>query len=117
MRIEISGKHLETGEALKTHVEQQVTESVGKYFKDAIDAKVIFSKHGHFFVCEVIVDEGVKGRPQVVGKEQSDDVYAAFNLALTSAEKQLRRDKRKLNSRSDKVGLSELTAKTIAEAS
>lgn len=114
MRLEISGKHLETGEALKTHVEQQVTEVVGKYFKDAIDAKVIFSKHGHFYVCEVIVDEGVKGSTPVTAKDQSDDVYAAFNLTLDRVGKQLRRYKRKLKDRSHKVGLGELSAKVAS---
>lgn len=117
MQIEISGKHLATGDSLQSHVEQEVTGKVGKYFKDAIDAKVIFAKHGHFFTCEVIVNEGVRGAAPVTGKDQSDDIYAAFGLALEHVEKQLRRQKRKMNSRSNKVSLSEASRKAAAAAS
>ncbi len=111
MRIEISGKHLDTGEALQKHVESALTTSVEKYFKEAIIARVIFSKHGHFFSCEIVVNEGVKGSEPVTAKDQSDDIYTAFNLTLTHVEKQLRRTKRKMKSRSDKISLSELSAR------
>ena len=114
MRIEISGKHLATGDSLQAHVEEAVTEKVGKYFQNAIDAKVVFSKHGHFFSCEVIVDEGVHGVPIVTGKDESDDIYTAFGLALEHIEKQLRRTKRKLKSRSNKISLSEASIKASA---
>ena len=117
MQIEISGKHLATGDSLQSHVEEQVTEKVGKYFKNAIDAKVVFSKHGHFFSCEVIVDEGVRGAAPVTGKDTSDDIYSAFNLALEHVEKQLRRAKRKMNSRSNKISLATASIKAAASAS
>ena len=111
MRIEISGKHIETGEALQKHVTEAITNSVQKYFKTAINARVIFSKHGNFFGCEVIVDEGVHGQQPVVAKDQADDIYTAFNLALAHAAKQLRRTKRKMRSRTDKISLSEASAR------
>ncbi len=116
MRIEISGKHLATGDSLQSHVEGQITEKVGKYFKSAIDAKVIFAKHGNFFTCEVIVDEGVRGASPVTGKDQSDDIYAAFGLAIDHVAKQLRRAKRKMNSRSNKVSLAEASIRAAASA-
>ena len=116
MQIEISGKHLATGDSLQSHVEDQITEKVGKYFKNAIDAKVIFAKHGNFFTCEIIVNEGVRGAAPVTGKDQSDDIYAAFGLAIEHVAKQLRRAKRKMNSRSNKVGLAAASIKAAASA-
>jgi len=117
MRIEISGKHLATGDALQSHVEDELTAKVGKYFKAAIDAKVIFAKHGNFFTCEIVVDEGVRGVQVVTGKDQSDDIYAAFGLALVHVAKQLRRTKRKMTSRSNKISLAEASIKAAASAS
>ena len=105
MRISISGKHMETGESLKSYVEEHLTNAVTKYFKDAINADVIFSKRGQFYECEVIVNEGIKNGLSVTAKDESSDVYGAFDTALDRAEKQLRRHKRKLKSRSDKVCL------------
>lgn len=117
MRIEISGKHLATGDSLQSHVEDEITGKVGKYFKNAIDAKVVFAKHGNFFTCEVIVDEGVRGASPVTGKDQSDDIYAAFGLALDHVAKQLRRANRKMKSRSNKISLAEASLKATASAS
>jgi ribosomal subunit interface protein len=116
MRISISGKHMETGEALKSHVENQLTSAVGKYFKDAINAQAIFSKRANFFECEIIVNEGIKNGLAVTAKDESDDVYGAFDSALAKAEKQLRRHKRKLKDRGNKVGLPQLSAMQMATA-
>ena len=112
MRISISGKNIETGEALKKHVDDQLATMVGKYFKEAITARVIFSKRGHFFECEIVVDDGVRNTDTIAAKDESDDVYGAFDSALVKAEKQLRRTKRKLKSRSNKVGLAELSVQS-----
>jgi ribosomal subunit interface protein len=116
MRISISGKHMETGEALKTHVTEHLTTAVGKYFKDAINAQAIFSKRGNFFECEIIVNEGIKNGLAITAKDESDDVYGAFDSALAKAEKQLRRHKRKLKDRGTKIGLPELSAMQMQAA-
>ena len=112
MNIIISGKHMETGEALKTHVEEHLQNSVSKYFENAIDATVVFSKDKNIFSCHITVDEGVKDSVSITAEEDAGDVYEAFNKALTKAEKQLRRYKRKLNDRSRKLGLSQLNTGT-----
>lgn len=115
MRIAISGKHMDTGEALKQHAETNLQTAVGKYFKNAINAQAIFSKRGHFFECEIIVNEGVKNGLAVTAKDESDDAHTAFDSALAKAEKQLRRHKRKLKDRSQRVSLGEMSAQ-VAQA-
>lgn len=108
MRITISGKQMETGTSLKQHIEEQLPPAVQKYFENAINANVVFSKRGHFYNCHINISEGVKNGLEVSSDAEADDVYAAFTAASSKAVKQLRRHHRKMKSRSDKVGLSKL---------
>jgi ribosomal subunit interface protein len=108
MRITISGKQMETGTSLKDHIEEHLPPTVQKYFENAINANVVFSKRGHFFNCHINVSEGIKNGLEVSSDAEADDVYAAFNAASAKAVKQLRRHHRRMKSRSDKVGLSKL---------
>ncbi len=113
MQITISGKNMDTGAALKDHVEEALNSAVSKYFENAIDAKVIFTKTDHLFECHISVNEGVKDGEIITSDNESDNVYTCFNGALEKAEKQLRRYKRKLKDRSHKVPLKELSQKVV----
>ena len=55
MRYQISGKQIDIGEALQTHVKDRLSAAVGKYSDRPTDATVIFSKSGSEFVCEATV--------------------------------------------------------------
>jgi ribosomal subunit interface protein len=109
MQITISGKQMETGASLRAHIEEHLPTAVQKYFENAINANVVFSKQGHVFKCHISISEGVKHGIDISADAEADDVYAAFTAATDKAAKQLRRHKRKLKSRSDKVGLGELS--------
>lgn len=116
MRITISGKQMETGASLREHIEEHLPNSVQKYFENAINANVVFSKRGHFFNCHINISEGVKNGIDISADAEADEVYAAFTAATDKVAKQLRRHKRKMKSRSDKIGLGELsTAAADAE--
>ena len=43
MHITVAGKQVETGDALRTHVEQGLSTIAGKYFDHAMEARVTFS--------------------------------------------------------------------------
>ena len=47
MRIQVSGKQIDIGEALRQHVEDRLGEAVAKYFDRPVEAVVTFSKDGH----------------------------------------------------------------------
>ncbi len=55
MRYQISGKQIDIGDALQTHVKTELGEAVKKYAERPTDANVIFSKSGHEFVGEATV--------------------------------------------------------------
>ncbi len=94
MQIQVSGKHMDVGEALTRHVNEQLKDTVGKYFDRPVEAHVTFSKDGHEFVCDALVHLSTGMMAKAKGR--SEEVYAAFDGALNRLEKQLRRYKRRL---------------------
>ncbi|TPE52571.1 ribosome hibernation-promoting factor, HPF/YfiA family [Amaricoccus solimangrovi] len=94
MRIQVSGKQIDIGDALRTHVEDRLAEAVGKYFDRPVDAVVTFSKDRHEFVADASVH--LTTGMLVQAKARAGEVYASFEGALERMEKQLRRYKRRL---------------------
>jgi len=102
MELQISGKNIDTGEALRTHVETRLGDAVGKYFDRTVDAHVTFTKEGFAFHCDAQVHLNSGMMLQAHG--ESADVYASFDNALEHMEKRLRRYKRRLkNHHNDKA--------------
>jgi ribosomal subunit interface protein len=94
MRIQISGKQMDIGDALRTHVEDRLGEAVAKYFDRPVDAVVTFCKDRHQFVADSSVHLATGMTVQATAK--ADEVYASFEGAVERMEKQLRRYKRRL---------------------
>ena len=94
MRIQVSGKQIDVGNALRAHVEERLVEGVGKYFDRPVDAVVTFSKAGHEFISDASVHLSTGITAQAKGRDS--EIYAAFEQALERMEKQLRRYKRRL---------------------
>jgi ribosomal subunit interface protein len=94
MRYQISGKQIDIGEALQTHVRSEIDGAVGKYAGRPTDAQVVFSRNAHEFVCEAVVH--LSTGLTVSAKGQAKEIYAAFSQCLERMEKQLRRYKRRL---------------------
>lgn len=92
MDIRVSGHQVETGDALKDHVEDRMTAIADKYFARAISANVTFGKgpHDHGFRC-VIVAHVMQGVILKGEAENQGDAHAAFEEAAGHVEKQLRR--------------------------
>jgi len=94
MLYQITGKHIDIGEALQTHVKDELGEMLGKYAGRPTDASVIFSKSGSEFVCEAIVHLSTGLTTQAKGN--AHEIYAAFDACSEKMDKQLRRYKRRL---------------------
>lgn len=96
MQVQVSGHHLDVGDALRTHVTERLEQSVGKYFDKSIVGHVIFSKDGHEFRadCSVHLNSGM--RIQTQGR--AGEPYASFDAAIEKLDKRLRRYKRRLKS-------------------
>ena len=92
MRYQISGKQIDIGKALKTHVENELGSVIEKYAERPTDAHVVFSKASNEFVCEATVHLSTGLTAQA--KAHEHEIYAAFdkcsekmenNCAVTSA--------------------------------
>lgn len=94
MKFQISGKQIDIGDALQTHVQDELTSTVGKYSGRPTDAQVIFSKSAHEFNCEAEVHLSTGLTAQAKGS--ATEIYAAFDNAVEKMDKQLRRYKRRL---------------------
>ncbi len=94
MRYQITGKQIDIGEALQTHVKTNLDDVVSKYAERPTDASVIFSKSASEFVVETVVHLSTGLTAQA--RNHAHDIYAAFDGAADKMEKQLRRYKRRL---------------------
>ncbi|KMK65523.1 ribosome hibernation-promoting factor, HPF/YfiA family [Puniceibacterium sp. IMCC21224] len=94
MRYQITGKQIDIGEALQTHVQSQLSDVIGKYAGRPTDAMVIFSKSAHEFVCEATVH--LSTGLTATAKAHATEIYAAFDSCGEKMDKQLRRYKRRL---------------------
>ena len=94
MRYQISGKHIDIGEALQTHVKAELGEIVEKYAQRPTDATVVFSRAAHEYVCEAVIHLSTGLTAQASGR--SNEIYAAFESSREKMDKQMRRYKRRL---------------------
>lgn len=94
MKINVTGRKMNVGEALTAHVDTRLTVIADKYFSRTIDASVTFATEGHAFRSDVSfhASQGVN----LQSRGEADDPYAAFEMAAEKVEKQLRRYKRRL---------------------
>jgi ribosomal subunit interface protein len=94
MRIQVSGKQMDIGDALRTHVEDRLSEAVGKYFDRPVEALVIFCKDRHQYIADSSVHLPTGMTVQATAR--ADEIYASFEGSVDRMEKQLRRYKRRL---------------------
>lgn len=94
MKIKVSGKQIEIGEALPEQVRIRLASAIGKYFEGGVDANVVFSHEGSFYRtdCTAHLDSGVT----VTAQGEGEDAYRAFDIALEHLEKQVRRHMRRI---------------------
>jgi ribosomal subunit interface protein len=94
MSLRVSGKNVDIGEALRTHVVTRLSETLDKYFNGTWNGHVTVEKDGGGFRTECALHLGTGITIQAEGT--SHDPYPSVDQAADRVEKQLRRYKRKL---------------------
>ncbi len=95
MKVVVTGKQIDVGDALRSHVSDRLTSSLGKYFNGSkLEAAVTFSRDGHLLRADCNVHAGHDMHLQSHG--DAPDIYAAFDSAADRIEKRLRRYKRRV---------------------
>ncbi len=94
MILRVSGKNVDVGSALRSHIEARIDEALSKYFDGGYHGHVTVGREGSGFrtECALHLDTGTV--LQVSG--DSHDPRMSFDAAADRIEKRLRRYKRKL---------------------
>jgi ribosomal subunit interface protein len=96
MEIRVSGHQVNTGDALRAHVDERLQGIAQKYFARAIAAQVTFGRgpHDNGFSCDIVahVMQGLI----LKGSGNAMDAHPAFDEAAEKIERQLRRYMRRL---------------------
>ena len=95
MQITVSGKQVELSDALRTRVATHLDSITGKYFDQAQEASVTFSRARSFFTCDINVHAG-RGLT-LRGEGEAADANTAFDDAAEHIAKRLRRYRRRVN--------------------
>jgi ribosomal subunit interface protein len=114
MQVQISGKRVDIGDALRSRISEELLSSIGKYFERGGDAEVVVGKEGHSFQvdCSVTLASGAK----LVSTGQGGDAHSAFDACLNKVEARIRRYKRRLKNHHHPSGRAEMAALTVLRA-
>jgi ribosomal subunit interface protein len=96
MRVQVAGKHVDVGEALRGRIADDLTLGIGRYFERGGDAEVVVTRDGHSFRVDCTVTLA-SGQP-LQSHGLAADAHAAFGVALAKIETRIRRYKRRLKS-------------------
>ena len=96
MKVQVSGRHVDVGEALRSRIADELAASIGKYFERGGDAEVVVMRDGHGFRvdCAVTLASGQHLQSHGV----AGDAHGAFSQTLGKIETRIRRYKRRLKS-------------------
>jgi ribosomal subunit interface protein len=98
MQVQVSGKHVDVGEALRVRVSDELNTTIGKYFDRGGAADVVVTKDGYAFRvdCAVTLASGQYLQSHGTG----GDAHAAFDAALDKIATRVRRYKNRLKDHS-----------------
>lgn len=97
MKLDVHGKQMDVGDALRTHVSDKLEDLNEKYFNHATFATVTFSKEGHGKPeTKAHISIQLGKNIMVIGDAVDGDPYASFDAAAEKVGKQMRRYKRRL---------------------
>lgn len=96
MQVQVSGKHVDVGEALRERVSDELNATIGKYFDRGGAADVVVTRDGYEFRvdCAVTLASGQYLQSHGLG----GDAHAAFDAALGKIATRVRRYKNRLRS-------------------
>jgi ribosomal subunit interface protein len=94
MQLSVKGQQIDVGTALRGHIEDSLERMLGKYFGDAIDARVTLSRTGHNF--RAVVSAHVGRNIHLEAHGEAGQPYPAFDAAAERLSKRLRRHKQRL---------------------
>ncbi len=100
MKFNIRGNKLEVTESIKNYVEEKIGK-LNKYFEnpDEVTANVVIRVHG----IDQIVEVTIPAKKVILrAEDRNKDLYAAIDLVVEKLERQIRKNKTKMNKKAMK---------------
>ena len=94
MQIQVSGKGIDIGDALRAHITDRIEGDVAKYFSGSSECQVTITKQGDSFRADCLVH--LQTGMSLQSHAELTDAYACFDTAADKLSKRLRRYKRRL---------------------
>ena len=112
MKLNIRGDKLVVTDAIKTYIDEKI-DKLNKYFGNSdIEAKVIIRVANNKQIIEVTIPTN---KYTLRAEEEHSDLYAAIDLVLDKLERQIRKNKTKLNDRYKKESITDFNFDIIEE--
>lgn len=99
MSLRVSGKNINIGEALRTHITQRLEQAASKYFDGGVSGHVTIAPEGSGYRadCSLHLSSGIV----LQADGRAHEPYATFDQAADRIEKRLRRYKERLKKHHD----------------
>jgi ribosomal subunit interface protein len=94
MNIQVAGRHVDVGEALRTRISDELNANVGRYFERGGAAEVVVWKDRYAFHVDISLT--LASGQQLMARGVGGDAHSAFSSSLDKVEGRLRRYKRRL---------------------
>jgi len=95
MRVSVTFRHMEHQDKYRKYAEGKISK-LKKYLYNPVDANVVLSEEKHRSIAEIVINAD---RTTIKGKESTNDMYKAIDVAIDKIEKQVKKHKDKLTKR------------------
>ncbi|RMF83376.1 MAG: ribosome-associated translation inhibitor RaiA [Planctomycetota bacterium] len=96
MQINVSGRHMNVGDALREYCEKKASK-IGRFYDRIQSIDVVVDGHNGQHSVEMIVHSD--GTQPFVASEEREDAFAAVDVLVDKIERQLKRHKERLRNR------------------
>jgi len=112
MQTSVTFKKLDPSDHLKAYVGEKL-DRFDKYLYNPAEANVVLSVEKFRHIAEITI---VGDRLNIIGKEETEDMYSAIDMVLDKLEKQIKKSKEKIRERRGGSKAKELGTMTEASA-
>jgi len=95
MQTSVTFKNIDSSENLRSYVSDKL-DRFDKYLYNPAEASVVLSVEKFRHIAEVNINGD---RLNIIGKEETEDMYSAIDMVLDKLEKQIKKNKEKLSNK------------------
>jgi len=112
MQTSVTFKNLDPSDHLKSYAGEKL-DRLDKFLDNPAEASVVLTVEKFRHIAEITI---MGDRLNLIGKEETNDMYSAIDMALDKLEKQIKKSKQKIRERrsGQKTSAKEMLAEAIA---